>query len=262
MKLPLIFGHRGTMGIVPENTLSGFKKAIELGIDGVELDVHLSKDGKMVVVHDMDLNRLAGLNISIKDSTYEELKKIDISNTFIKSQEIAYRRLPEEKVYFLELKIVKENEFYLNIFEQITKNRASFYLHWDGQEFDIVKKLFFPKNNGKTVAFRRLKINKKNILDLQKGKLRVYHNEHIPLLKEVLKLLKDKLFVNMEIKGGENIYLGIVDKVVKESKEFGYNNILFSCFNRDTLISLKKKYPYLKVNGLYNNLIIAKISVN
>ncbi|GAJ07659.1 unnamed protein product, partial [marine sediment metagenome] len=55
MKLPLIVGHRGAKGIAPENSLSGFKKAAELGIDGVELDVHLTKDGKLIVFHDMDL---------------------------------------------------------------------------------------------------------------------------------------------------------------------------------------------------------------
>ena len=79
MKLPLIIGHRGAKGIAPENSLSGFKKAIELGIDGVELDVHLTKDGKLVVIHDVDLKRLTGLKNPIKQLTFEALKKYDIS---------------------------------------------------------------------------------------------------------------------------------------------------------------------------------------
>jgi len=58
MKLPLIIGHRGAKGIAPENSLSGFKKAVELGIDGVELDVHLTKDEKLIVIHDIDLKKL------------------------------------------------------------------------------------------------------------------------------------------------------------------------------------------------------------
>ena len=77
MKLPLIIGHRGAKGIAPENSLSGFKKAVELGIDGVELDVHLTKDGKLVVIHDMNLKRLTGLKISLRQLTSECLRAID-----------------------------------------------------------------------------------------------------------------------------------------------------------------------------------------
>jgi len=251
MKLPLIIGHRGAKGIAPENSLSGFKKAIELGIDGVELDVHLTKDGKLVVIHGVDLKGLTGLKIPIKQLTFEELKKYDISEPFHKNQEKIMDKFPEEKKYFLELRTIKANTFYLNVCEQANRKKISFYLHWDGKRFDIVKKLFFSRNDGKKVCFKQLKIKKRDILDLEKGKVRKYHNEQIPLLGDVLKILKGKLSVNVEIKGGEKIYPGIVDKLVKETESFGYNNILFSSFDRDTVILLKKRYPELKANGLY-----------
>ncbi|GAI92479.1 unnamed protein product [marine sediment metagenome] len=79
MKLPLVIGHRGAKGIAPENSLSGFKKAVELGIDGVELDVHLTKDGNLVVIHDMDLKWLTRLKIPVRQLTFKELRKYDIS---------------------------------------------------------------------------------------------------------------------------------------------------------------------------------------
>ena len=47
-----ITGHRGAAGVVPENTLKGFRYAIELGVDAVECDVHLTRDGQAVVMHD------------------------------------------------------------------------------------------------------------------------------------------------------------------------------------------------------------------
>ena len=262
MKLPLIIGHRGAKGIAPENSLSGFKKAVELGIDGIELDVHLTKDGELVVIHDMDLQRLAGLRIPIKQLTFKELKEYDISKFFTKNQEKIMEKLPEEKKYFLELKVIQVNSFYLNIYEQFTKKKISFYLHWDGKRFDVVKKLFFSRNDGKKVSFRQLKIKKRDILDLEKGKVRKYHNEQIPLLKDVLKILKGKLSVNIEIKGGEKIYPGIIDKLVNETDNFGYKNILFSSFDRDTLILLKKRYPELKANGLYAKWINPKGYIN
>ena len=251
MKLPLIIGHRGAKGIAPENSLSGFKKAIELGIDGVELDVHLTKDGKLVVIHGVDLKGLTGLKIPIKQLTFEELKKYDISEPFHKNQEKIMDKLPEEKRYFLELRTIQTNTFYLNVYEQTNRKKISFYLHWDGKRFDEVKKLFFPRNDGKKICFKQLKIKKKDILDLEKGMIRKYHNEQIPLLKDVLTILKGKLSVNIEIKGGEKIYPGIVDKLIKETENFGYNNILFSSFDRDTAILIKKRYPELTVNRLY-----------
>ena len=262
MKLPLIIGHRGAKGIAPENSLSGFKKAVELGIDGIELDVHLTKDGKLVVIHGMDLKRLAGLRIPIKQLTFKELKEYDISKFFTKNQEKIMEKLPEEKKYFLELRTIRANSFYLNIYEQLTKKRISFYLHWDSKRFDVVKKLFFSRNDGKKVCFKQLKIKKRDILDLEKSKVRKYHNEQIPLLGDVLRILKGKLSVNVEIKGGEKIYPGIVDKLVKETESFGCNNIFFSSFDRDTLILLKERYPELKANGLYAKWINPKRYIN
>jgi len=164
MKLPLIIGHRGAKGIAP-------KKAVELRIDGIELDVHLTKDGKLVVIHDMDLKRLTGARIPIKQLTFKELKEYDISKFFTKNQEKIMEKLPEEKKYFLELKIIQANSFYLNIYEQFSKKKISFYLHWDGNRFDVVKKMFIARNDGKKVCFRQLKIKKRDILDLEKGKV-------------------------------------------------------------------------------------------
>jgi len=262
MELPLIIGHRGAKGIAPENSLSAFEKALDLGIDGIELDVHLTKDGKLVVIHDMDLKRLTGVGNSIKQLTFKELKEYDISKFFTKNQEKIMEKLPEEKKYFLELKIIQANSFYLNIYEQLTKKKISFYLHCDGKRFDVVKKLFIARNDGKKVCFRQLKIKKRDILDLEKGKVRKYHTEQIPLLKDVFEILKGKLSVNIEIKGGEKIYPGIVDKLAKETETFGYKNILFSSFNRDTLILLKERYPELKANGLYAKWINPEKYVN
>lgn len=262
MKLPLIIGHRGVKGIAPENSLSGFKKAIELGIDGVELDVHLTKDGKLVVIHDMDLRRLTRSKILIKQITFKELRKYDISELFSKNQNKFLKKLPEEKRYFIELRTIQDNTFYLNIFEQITRKKISFYLHWDGKQFDVVKKLFFPRNDGKKTGFKQLKIKKRDVLDLEKGRVRKYHNERIPLFSEVLKILKGKLSINIEIKGGEKVYPGIIDKLAEETESFGYNNILFSCFDRNTVILLKERYPELRVNGLYTKLINPKRYIN
>ena len=54
--MPLVIAHRGASGLAPENTLAAFRRAIELGADGIELDVQLTRDGHAVVHHDLELN--------------------------------------------------------------------------------------------------------------------------------------------------------------------------------------------------------------
>ena len=75
MNKPLIFAHRGASAYAPENTIPSFQKAIELNADGVELDIQLSKDGQIVVVHDETINRTSNGTGWVKDYTLEELKQ-------------------------------------------------------------------------------------------------------------------------------------------------------------------------------------------
>lgn len=73
----LVLAHRGASAYAPENTEPAFRKAIELGADGVELDVHLCKDGHMVVNHNFDVDHNSdGLGL-IEEYTLKELKKLD-----------------------------------------------------------------------------------------------------------------------------------------------------------------------------------------
>ena len=75
-------GHRGAAGLAPENTKAGFKKAIELGLDMIELDIQLTKDNQIVVVHDYNLERIAGVSSKINELTLKQLKEIDIGSYF------------------------------------------------------------------------------------------------------------------------------------------------------------------------------------
>ncbi len=72
-----VFAHRGCSGKYPENTMLAFKKAAETGCDGIELDVQLTKDGKVVVIHDESIDRTTDGNGFVKDFTLEELKRFN-----------------------------------------------------------------------------------------------------------------------------------------------------------------------------------------
>ena len=79
---PLILAHRGASLEAPENTLAAFRQAIELGADGIELDVHLSGDGELVVIHDERVDRTTNGKGWVKDLTLSQLKSLDAGSWF------------------------------------------------------------------------------------------------------------------------------------------------------------------------------------
>jgi glycerophosphoryl diester phosphodiesterase len=76
----LKIGHRGAKGHAPENTLISFRKAIELDVDGIELDVHLTSDLQLICIHDDTLNRTTSGTGLINSFTLSELKALRIDN--------------------------------------------------------------------------------------------------------------------------------------------------------------------------------------
>ena len=75
---PLIrVGHRGARGYAPENTLVSFNLAVEMGVQAVETDVHISRDGQVVLIHDHTVDRTTDGHGFVKDLTLAELKKLD-----------------------------------------------------------------------------------------------------------------------------------------------------------------------------------------
>lgn len=75
---PLVVGHRGVPKLHQENSLAGFRRAVQLGIPAVELDVHLSRDGRAVCVHDQQLERLTGVDANVRDLTWDQLRKLRV----------------------------------------------------------------------------------------------------------------------------------------------------------------------------------------
>lgn len=79
---PLVFGHRGARAYAPMNTLPSFELALEQGADGVELDVQLTKDGKLVVIHDFTVDGTTDGKGAVKDLTFDEIRSLDAGIRF------------------------------------------------------------------------------------------------------------------------------------------------------------------------------------
>ncbi|WP_417387982.1 glycerophosphodiester phosphodiesterase [Gimesia sp.] len=107
-----IIGHRGASYDAPENTLASVNLAWERNADAVEIDIYLSKDGKIIAFHDKTTKRIGGRNQEVKDQTFDELQTLDVGawkNAKYKAERIptltqVLETIPAEKRLFIEIK--------------------------------------------------------------------------------------------------------------------------------------------------------------
>jgi glycerophosphoryl diester phosphodiesterase len=126
------FAHRGASGYCPENTLAAFSKALELGATGIETDVQLTADGRVVIIHDESLLRTTGMNKLVKDATLAEISELDAGSWF--SSAFAGERIPQLEQL---LEMVTQTETILNI---ELKNGIIPYAGLEQAVIDLVRK--------------------------------------------------------------------------------------------------------------------------
>jgi glycerophosphoryl diester phosphodiesterase len=109
---PSVIAHRGASGEAPENTLAAFREAWNQKADGIELDIWLTKDGRIVVIHDGSTKRTASRNLDVKNQPLEELRNLDAGvwkgqkwkNEPIPTLEEVLDVLPAGKLVYIEIK--------------------------------------------------------------------------------------------------------------------------------------------------------------
>jgi glycerophosphoryl diester phosphodiesterase len=122
----LRIGHRGARAYAPENTISSFKKAIEIGVDAIELDVRKTKDNRLVVIHDADVKRTTNGKGLVSELTLEEIKgfsaeggekipTLEEALDFLKKKVKVFIELKEEGIEKQVLSIVQERGLEKNV---------------------------------------------------------------------------------------------------------------------------------------------------
>ena len=112
-----VTAHRGFSGKAPENTLAAFRAAIDAGCDMIELDVHLSRDSQVVVIHDDTLERTTNGRGNVADQTYAELKRLDAGSWF--DPRFSGERIPA----LAEVLLMARNKILVNIELKKGKNK-------------------------------------------------------------------------------------------------------------------------------------------
>ena len=114
MGLPMMMAHRGYSAAAPENTIEALLAAADIGVQSVEFDVQMTKDGEIILLHDDSLDRTTGYHAKVWDVTYDQIRKLDASVGFRDETGLDY---PSTHIPTLDsaLKAVKESGLYCNI---------------------------------------------------------------------------------------------------------------------------------------------------
>ena len=131
-----IWAHRGASGYAPENTLEAFALAAEMGADGVELDVQMSRDGYLVVAHDERIDRVSNGTGLIRDFTLKELKEFHFNKTHPEYREARIPTLRE--VY----EALKNTSLWINV---ELKNGIYFYEGLEERVLELTGRLGMEK---------------------------------------------------------------------------------------------------------------------
>ncbi len=132
-----VYAHRGYSGKYPENTMLAFKKAAETGCDGIELDVQLTSDGQVVIIHDEKIDRTTDGTGNVKDYTLEELKKFNAAASW--NGKYGFEPIPTLEEYF---QWVKDTELVTNI---EIKSGVYYYEELEEKTLALVRKYGLEK---------------------------------------------------------------------------------------------------------------------
>jgi len=213
-------GHRGAKGHAPENTLESIKKALSLGVDGIEIDVHRSASGELVVFHDFTLDRMTDTSGEISKFTLNQLKKVKvkghcqiptlsevmafINNTCLLNIELKGQNTPKEASRLIDFYVEKKGWDYSNIIV------SSF-------QFDLLEQVY--RVNKKVPLGVLTDTNLEAAIDFAKTiNAFAIHPDYTMLTQEIVE----------ELKKGFKVFTWTVNnlKPIKRIKSYGVDGII------------------------------------
>lgn len=170
------YAHRGASSYTPENTMSAFRKALELRATGIELDLQKTKDRKIVIFHDSTIDKKSNNKGKISDYTYNELKEMDFGSWFGKEyknerivlfEDFAKEFLNKDLTFAIELKVVGIEKETLDIINKYKTHDNIYITSFIYEALENIRKI---DNDIKISWLIKEKINEDNINKLLKIK--------------------------------------------------------------------------------------------
>lgn len=238
--MPTLIAHRGASAEAPENTLASIQRAIEIGVDFIEIDVRLSKDGIPVVIHDSTLKRITKgkQKTRISDMYLEEIQQIDAGSWFNSS--FADFRVPTLD------EVLKIKPDTIGLMIEIKKEYAD-PKHIAQRVLNSLNESPFPKNNSIVVGSFSPEIVKTIINE----------NPRVPVLGIIEKMQYLPIFREMGVKHFAFYYKRISSKLVES---FAEENLSLWAWTVDNIKTVRKLLS-LGVHGIITNNPAAMLEV-
>lgn len=220
-----VIAHRGASAYAPENTLAAFRKAVELGADILELDIHQSKDSQLVVIHDGTVDRTTNGKGSVRDLGIAELRQFDAGSWFspafaaerIPTLEEVFAAVPDSTILLIELK--GSSEKYPGI-----ERRVVDLIHRRDAEHRLIMKSFDAK------VLERLRG-----LDPAIPRLRIIVTE-IPFLGLIVgHKLEFGTVLDDSVQYIQRHWFGLSKGFIQEAHERGYKVFVWDVNDRDRM---------------------------
>lgn len=166
------YAHRGASAYVPENTIVAFEKGIELGANGIELDLQVTKDEKIVIFHDDVIDKKSNGKGSISDYNLDELLKLDFGSWFnnksekiVLFEDFAKEYLKKDLTFAIELKVENIEKQTLDIINQYKTHDNIYITSFNYKALESMRKI---DANIKLSWLIEEKINENNLDKLSK----------------------------------------------------------------------------------------------
>ncbi len=118
-------GHRGARAYEPENTVRSFRKAVEMGVDAVELDIRKTKDNELVVIHDENVKKTTNGNGLVSDLTLQQIKGFSTDkNDKIPTLKEAFEAIDKKVIVFVELKETGYEDQVLQVIDKMNRKKS------------------------------------------------------------------------------------------------------------------------------------------
>ena len=217
------FAHRGFSGKYPENTILAFKKAIEAEADGIELDVQLTKDGEIVIIHDETIDRTTDGKGEVVSYTYEELSKFDAS--YIYRGKVGFNKIPTLREYF---ELIKDTNIITNI---ELKTGINEYIGIEEKVWDLIKEF----NLTKRVIISSF--NHYSILRMKKIAPELKYG----LLSETWIINAGEYTKNLGVECYHPHFANMTEDIVKEIKSYGIEINTFTVNKKEQIYDMLNK---------------------
>lgn len=244
----LIIAHRGASKQRPENTIPAFELALKQNADGIEGDFHLTKDNKIVCIHDSITDRVANVNKIVKNSTLAELKKLDVGIWFNKDWQgltIPTLReildiLPPDKKLFMEIKCgVEILDSLLSILDDYPLSEKQLVII--SFNIPVLKAIKNRIPSLKTLLLSTFKINPetKKLTPSPESVLKILESIQVDGFSSQTHELLDEMFIHKIIKGGYEYHIWVVDeiKIAQKFIKIGVNSVTTN--KPDSLVKCK-----------------------